>query len=116
MIKAKSRKILTIACSIFVAAFMVLSISYASIDGSINVEPGVSHVGVMAGESVLDAILAVFTSIGTWISTTIPTFFTLFYAAETGLTFLGVLAVAGLAFSVVFLIIGIIQKFLHFAG
>lgn len=116
MMKAKSRKILTVACSIFVAAFMVLSMSYAAIDSTINVEPGVAHVGVMAGESVLDAILAVFTAVGTWISTSVPTFFPLFYAAESGLTFLGVLAVAGLAFSVVFLIIGIIQKFLHFAG
>lgn len=66
--------------------------------------------------SVLDSILAVFTAVGEWISTAVNNLVPMFYVAETGLTFLGVLAVAGLAFSVVFLIIGIIQNFLHFRG
>ena len=66
--------------------------------------------------SILDTILAIFTGIGTWISEAVLSFIPMFYVAETGLTFLGVLAVAGLAFSVVFLLIGIIQKFLHFKG
>lgn len=65
--------------------------------------------------NVLSAILAVFTSVGEWIVTAVQSFIPMFYGSD-GLTFLGVLAVAGLAFSVVFLIIGIIQKFLHFAG
>lgn len=65
---------------------------------------------------VLTAILAVFTAVGEWIVTAVTEFIPMFYASGTGLTFLGVLAVAGLAFSVVFLIIGIIQKFMHFAG
>ena len=66
--------------------------------------------------SVLTSILAVFTAIGEWISTAVTSLIPMFYVAETGLTFLGVLAVAGLAFSVVFLIIGLIQNFLHFRG
>ena len=66
--------------------------------------------------SVLDAILAVFMAIGEWISEAVTALIPMFYVAETGLTFLGVLAVAGLAFSVVFLILGIIQNFLHFRG
>lgn len=66
--------------------------------------------------SVLDSILGVFTAVGEWISTAVNNLVPMFYVAETGLTFLGVLAVAGLAFSVVFLIIGIIQNFLHFRG
>ena len=70
---------------------------------------------------VLTAILAVFTSVGTWFSTAfnniIPIFWTAGSGSTTGsLTFMGVLAVAGLAMSVIFLIIGIIQRFLHFAG
>ncbi len=69
-----------------------------------------------AGESVLDAILAIFGNVGDWIVSTVPKFFVLFYTAETGLTFLGVLAVAGLAFSIVFLLVGLIQRFLHFRG
>lgn len=66
--------------------------------------------------SIIAAILAVFSQIGDWILETVPNMMPLFYAADTGLTFLGVLAVAGLAFSVVFLMIGIVQRFLHFRG
>lgn len=70
---------------------------------------------------VLSSILAVFTAIGEWFSTAftklIPIFWTAGSGAENGsLTFMGVLAVCGLGMSVIFLIIGIIQKFLHFAG
>lgn len=66
--------------------------------------------------NVLEAILAVFTAIGNWIGTAVTALIPMFYVAETGLTFLGVLAVAGLGFSVIFLVIGVIQKFLHFRG
>lgn len=66
--------------------------------------------------SILTAILAVFTAVGEWITGAVTNIMPMFYVAETGLTFLGVLAVAGLAFSVVFLIIGLIQNFLHFRG
>lgn len=66
--------------------------------------------------TVLTAILAVFTAIGQWISSAVLELVPMFYVEETGLTFLGVLAVAGLAFSVVFLMVGIIQRFLHFRG
>lgn len=71
--------------------------------------------------SVLESVLGVFSAIGEWFSEFVPTLFTLFWtpgaAGEPGsLTFLGVLAVSGLAFSVVFLIIGLIQNFLHFRG
>lgn len=71
--------------------------------------------------TVLDAVLDVFSSIGAWFSEFVPTMFSLFWTVgangEGGsLTFLGVLAVAGLAFSVVFLVIGLIQNFLHFRG
>lgn len=54
--------------------------------------------------------------VGEWISSAVTALIPMFYVAETGLTFLGVLGVAGLAFSVVFLIIGVIQNFLHFRG
>ena len=70
----------------------------------------------MTGNSILTAILAVFTAIGEWIGTAVTSLVPMFYGAETGLTFLGVLAVAGLGFSVIFLIIGVIQNFLHFRG
>ena len=71
--------------------------------------------------AILTAILAVFSDVGDWIVTTIPKMLNLFWTPATGetagsLTLLGVLAVAGLSISVVFLLIGFIQKFMHFRG
>lgn len=70
---------------------------------------------------VITAILAVFTAIGEWFSTAFNNIIPIFWTAPVGegagsLTFMGVLAVAGLAFSVVFLLIGIVQRFLKFQG
>lgn len=70
---------------------------------------------------VLTNVLEVFSGIGEWISTAVNDLVPMFYTAGSDggageLTFLGVLAVAGLAISVVFLIIGVIQNFLHFRG
>lgn len=66
--------------------------------------------------NVLTSILDVFTSVGEWITTAVNNVTPMFYSTEGGLTFMGVLAVAGLAFSVVFLLIGLVQNFLHFRG
>lgn len=66
--------------------------------------------------AILTAITEVFTAISEWIVGAVSGVMPMFYVADTGLTFLGVLAVAGLAFSVVFLLIGIVQRFLHFGG
>lgn len=71
--------------------------------------------------TVLSAILAVFTEVGNWIPNAVQAMIPIFWTAAEGgnggqLTFMGVLAVAGLAFSVVFLVIGIIQKFIKFGA
>lgn len=71
---------------------------------------------------ILSRVMDVFDLVADWIVDAVSSMTPLFYTAPdttggTGtLTFLGVLAVAGLAFSVIFLIIGIIQNFLHFRG
>lgn len=65
--------------------------------------------------TLVSAITAVFTAIGEWIVSSLDTLQAIFWTDQ-GLTFMGVLAVCGLAFSVIFLIIGIIQRFLHFRG
>lgn len=65
---------------------------------------------------ILTAVLAVFTAIGEWIAEAITSLLPIFYNSETGLTLMGVLAVAGLAFSVIFLVMKIIENFLHFRG
>lgn len=67
----------------------------------------------------LTAMLAVFTSIGTWFSETLPTFTNLFYVTSgenAGFTMLGYLAIAGLGISIVFLLVSVITRFLKFKG
>lgn len=69
--------------------------------------------------AILSAITGVFSAVAEWIRSAVEAMIPMFYVADganAGLTFLGVLAVVGLAFSVVFLIMGIIQNFLHFRG
>lgn len=65
--------------------------------------------------TILDSILAVFDAVGEWITGSVLDIMPMFYS-NGNLTFLGILGVAGLAFSVVFLMVGIIQRFLHFGG
>lgn len=65
--------------------------------------------------SVLTSILAVFFAVGEWITTSVNSLIPMFYA-EGALTFLGTLAVAGLAFSVVFLLMRVITNFMTFRG
>lgn len=66
--------------------------------------------------SVLDKMFEVFDAVGTWIGEAVTAMIPIFWDSTNGLTFLGTLAVLGVAFAVMFLIIGIIQKFLHIAG
>lgn len=66
--------------------------------------------------SVITAITAVFTAVMDWIMTAITTVIGVFYVAESGLTFLGVLALIALAISIFFLLVGLIQNFLHLRG
>lgn len=54
--------------------------------------------------AILTAIFAVFTAVAEWITSAVTNILPMFYTAEAGLSFLGVLSVSGLAFSVVFLI------------
>lgn len=66
---------------------------------------------------MLNAITEVFDAIGSWITGAVNDLIPMFWnATDNTLTILGTLAVVGLGFSVVFLLIGIIQRFLHFAG
>lgn len=67
--------------------------------------------------SVLTAILSVFSAIGTWIVGAVEDMIPIFWnSTDSSLTLIGVLAVAGLGLSVIFLVVGLIQKFFHFAG
>lgn len=61
-------------------------------------------------------ITTVWTEIMEWVTTSISSVQDVFYTAESGLTFLGTLAVVGVAIGIAFLIIGVIQNFLKLRG
>lgn len=65
--------------------------------------------------SVITAMTAVFTAIFDWILTAIESVLAVFWTGE-ALTFLGVLALVALGISIFFLLVGLIQNFLHLRG
>lgn len=65
---------------------------------------------------VISQITALWTSLMNWLTTSIPSVIEIFYTSESGLTFLGTLAVVALGISVFFLLMGLIQNFLHLRG
>ena len=66
--------------------------------------------------NVITSMTGVFDAVFTWLSTALSSVIDIFYVAETGFTFLGVLALIALAISIFFLIIGVISNFLHLRG
>lgn len=69
-----------------------------------------------SGDGLASAIFDLFDLVADWLSGAFSRFVGIFWSTETGLTFLGVLAVMALAIGVSFLILGVIQQFLHFRG
>lgn len=68
----------------------------------------------MQTTSIIDSVLGIFTEIGNWIPGALEALMAIFWSDTTGLTVFGVLGICGLAFSVCFLILGLVQKFLRF--
>lgn len=73
--------------------------------------------------AIISAMTGVFTAVFTWVKTAITSVIEVFYTTSgtgesaTGqLTFLGVLALVALAISIFFLLVGLIQNFLHLRG
>lgn len=69
--------------------------------------------------TVVDSILAVFLSVASWFGDAFDAIIPMFWqAAETGnggsLTFMGVLAIAGMAIGVSFLLLSVVSNFLKF--
>lgn len=64
-------------------------------------------------DTLIGSITAVWQAILTWFTTALGSIQSVFYNAETGLTFMGVLAVISVAVGIVFLLVGVIQNFLH---
>lgn len=66
--------------------------------------------------TVISAITSTISEMFTWMSTALTDLIPIFYNSESGLTFFGVLAIVALAISIFFLIMGLIQNFLHLRG
>lgn len=66
--------------------------------------------------SVIESVTGVFSEMFNWFADAVPSAIKVFYDPEKGLNFLGVLTVCGLSISIFFLLIGLIQNFLHFRG
>lgn len=66
--------------------------------------------------SIISGMTAVFTAIFEWIQGALMSVLQVFYVAETGFTFLGVLALVALGISIFFLLVGVISNFLHLRG
>lgn len=64
---------------------------------------------------MLGSITETWTQVMTWITTSLGSVQTVFYA-EGELTFLGTLAIIGVSIGIGFLIIGVVQNFLHLRG
>lgn len=64
---------------------------------------------------MLGSITEIWTDVMTWITTSLGSVQSVFYANEE-LTFLGTLAVIGVAIGIGFLIIGVVQNFLKLRG
>lgn len=67
-------------------------------------------------QGVISQITNVFSSLFSWMAESIPSIVKVFYTSEGGLTFLGTLAVVALGISIFFLLMGLIQNFLHLRG
>lgn len=71
--------------------------------------------------SIVTAMTTVFDAVFTWVKSAITSCIEVFYTAGAAdkpgeLTFLGVLALIALAISIFFLLVGLIQNFLHLRG
>lgn len=64
--------------------------------------------------NVVGSVTEVFTAMGNWISSAFESLEPMFYTAESGLTFVGTLAVCGLSIGIVMLIVNTIKDFLAF--
>lgn len=65
---------------------------------------------------LITSVFDVFSSIGTWFADNIPSMLSVFWNDETGLTVLGVLALAGLGISIIMMVFNFIRGFFSFGG
>ena len=64
--------------------------------------------------NIVDSVFGVFTKISEWIITAVNDMVPIFYNAETGITFLGTMALCGLGVGIILLIFNIVKSFVQF--
>lgn len=95
---------------------MLTQFGAVKVSDSLDYEPVVAVDEPEKG-SMISQVTDVFGSLGVWIADNFGNVMLVFYDVSTSqLTLLGILAVAALAVSVFFLLMSIIQNFLHFRG
>lgn len=100
-----------------VASSDVFSSLLNASDGSYKISDDINWTPPPEKGSYIAPFLDVFDGLGVWLITGLNNVIALFWVADMGsLTLLGILAVAALAVSVFFLLMSIIQNFLHFRG
>lgn len=73
-------------------------------------------VSLLNDVTIFDAISGIWTDVMEWVVNALPSITSIFYNPTNGLTFFGVLAVTALGLSIFFLLMGILQNFLHLRG
>lgn len=64
--------------------------------------------------TIVEYVFSVFTAISDWLVETIQSFVPVFYSTETGMTFLGVMALCGLGVGIILLLFNIVKSFVQF--
>lgn len=64
--------------------------------------------------NVIETIFAVFTAIIGWFVESITAITGIFWSAETGLTFLGSLALCGLGIAIILMLVALVRSYLRF--
>lgn len=64
--------------------------------------------------NIVENVFAVFTNISEWIVSTVNAMVPVFYNTETGITFLGTMALCGLGVGIILLIFNIVKSFVQF--
>ena len=70
----------------------------------------------MTTSNVVTAVFDVFSNISTWFTGSISDFVDLFYTAENGLSFIGIMALIGIGIGVTRMLFAIITSFVQMRG
>ena len=65
---------------------------------------------------MVEHLLAIWTSLVTWLTTNLTKVQDIFYSSESGFTLMGTLTAIGVAVSIVFVLIGTIANFVRLRG